>query len=170
MKNSFKIGVVIVTLVFFIVGGYFYIFMSPENDASLPKNSTHDNSEGNWIRENSPETPDNHSFSRNVKLSDGSFENQLINISRYMTELEPEEWVATQIDLNDVLVMTHEWSEYNGYKHLSITSKTISDDARIDYFFKDNEVSSFTFQPLHALNIPENSGFYLKVIDESLSN
>lgn len=170
MKNSFKVSAIIVVTLFFLIGGYFLTFMTPENGFLPSKNSTYDKFEENWVRENSSEKPDDDSFSRNVKLPDGSFENQLINISRYETELEPEEWVATQIDLNDVLVMTHEWSDSNGYKHLSITTKTVNDDARIDYFFKDSEVMSFTFQPLHALNSSDNKDFYLKVIDEKLRN
>ena len=170
MKNSFKIVAAIVVLLFFVVGGYFLVFMTPENNVLLPEKNTSYKFEENWVRENSPEESDTESLTRNVKLPDGSFENQLISISRYKTELDPEEWTATQIDLNDVLVMTHEWGDFNGYKHLSITSKTINDDARINYFFKDNEVMSFTFQPLHALNTSDNKDFYLNVINEKLSN
>ena len=170
MKNSFKNVAAIGVLLFLVVGGYFLVFMTPENDVLLSEKNTSGKFEENWVRENSPEESDNENLTRNVELPDGSFENQLISISRYETELNPEEWIATQIDLNDVLVMTHEWGDFNGYKHLSITSKTINDDAKIDYFFKDNEVMSFTFQPLHALNTSDNKDFYLSVIDEKLSN
>lgn len=167
MKNSFKIIAAVALLLFFVIGGYFLIFMTLENDILLSENNTSYQFEENWVRENSPEESDGESLTRNVELPDGSFENQLISISRYKTELDPEEWTATQIDLNDVLVMTFEWGDFNGYKHLSITSKTISDDAKIDYFFKDYEVMSFTFQPLHALDTSDNEDFYLRIIAEN---
>lgn len=171
MKNSSKISIVLVVLVlFFTIGGYL-LRDKTSNNQSLPSdNASTTEHNGSWVKESPQEISGNDVFSRNVKLSDGGFENQRITISSNTTELSPEEWIETQIDLNDVLVITHEWRIFNDYKHLSITTKTVNDDAQIDYFFKDNDVISFVFQPLHALKDSDTEDYYLKIINEYLSS
>lgn len=169
MKNPSKISIVVLVL-FFMIGGYL-LRDKTSNNQNLPSdNASTTEHNDNWVKKSSQQISGNDVFSRNVKISDGGFENQRITISSNTTELSPEEWVETQIDLNDVLVIAHEWRVLNDYKHLSITTKTVNDDAQIDYFFKNNNVISFVFQPLHALKDPDTNDYFLKIIDEYLSN
>jgi len=170
MKKPSKINALVSVLLvlFIIVGGYLLTHKTRDNKILPSENAVEAGTKSDWVEENTHDISDSVIFSRNVKLYDGGLENQRISISSYSTELSPEEWVATQIDLDDVLTITHEWGFYNDHRHLRIESRTVNDDAQIDYFFKDNVVISFVFQPLHALKEPDTNDHYLKTIDEYL--
>ncbi|KKT78338.1 MAG: hypothetical protein UW75_C0046G0002 [Parcubacteria group bacterium GW2011_GWF2_44_8] len=170
MKNLSSISIILtVTVVLFLIVGVYLLKQNISDNQIMPSKNTGDTQLiYGWMKESSQEISDNTIFSREVELSGGGFENQQIVISSYTTELSPEEWVGSQIDLDDVLVISHEWKSFREYRHLTIATRTVSDDAQIDYFFKDSAVISFVFQPLHSLSEPDTKGYYLKIIEEYL--
>lgn len=160
----------IIILLLLAIGVYFSINKPTYENVTTNENINYTSPDDGWIKEGSQKMTGDEVISRTVQTAEGGFYQQRIVISNKMIQLNPEEWVATQIDLNDVLVLSYEWGSSDEYKHLSVTSRTVSDDAQIDYFFKNNKVISFVFQPLHALKDEDTENYYLKVISDYLSN
>ncbi len=154
----------VLILLLLVVGAYFLIGKLTTNE-----DINYTQSDNGWIKEDFQEKLEDKVISRTVQTAEGKFEQQRIVISNKTTQLSPEDWIATQVDLNDVLILSYEWGYFNGYRHLSVTSQTISDDARIDYFFKNNEVIYFIFQPLHALEDKDTEDYYLRTLSDYLS-
>lgn len=172
MKNLSKMNVLlsIIILLLLASGVYFFINKPTYENVATDENINYTQTDDAWIKDFSQKMMGTEVLTRTVHIAEGDFEQQRIAISSSTTQLNPEEWVSTQIDLNDVLVISYEWGFSNGYRHLNVASRTVSDDARIDYFFKNNEVITFVFQPLHALKDKDTENYYLKVISDYLSN
>lgn len=114
-------------------------------EISLPNWYTHHISDTHIILTKQETLPD-------IGATEGYAYGEQININVLPLDISPEEWVAQNIDLDDILVLSKEWSTFYGQKLLVVESEAggASGKQYTQYLFTDDVRYVISLYPLEV--------------------